>query len=143
MTRLALNEKAICACGAVTLTVSGPVLSMLVCSCRDCRKASGTGHSTVVLMPSEAVAVDGYVKGHTRIAASGSEITRHFCPECGTPLFARTVRAPKLILLPAGLFHDASWFAPTQAIFSRNHLAWDALDKALPRYETYRAGDDF
>lgn len=143
MTRLVLNETARCACGAVTVTVSGPVLSMLVCSCRDCRKATGAGHSAVVLMPAETVTINGATRGHTRTAASGSAITRSFCPDCGTPLFARTERAPELILLPAGLFDEPTWFAPTQAIFTRSHLAWDALDKALPRYETYRAGGDF
>ncbi|WMT90020.1 GFA family protein [Pelagibacterium sp. H642] len=143
MTRLSLDETATCACGAVAMTVAGPVLSMLACSCRDCRKASGTGHSTVVLVPSEAVTISGEVKGHSRIAASGSEITRSFCPNCGTPLFARTARAPKLILLPAGLFDDPAWFAPTQAIFSRSHLDWDMFDPALPRYDTYRDANGF
>lgn len=93
-------------------------------------------------MPADAVAVDGATRGHTRTAASGSAITRSFCPDCGTPLFARTERAPKLVMLPAGVFDDPAWFAPTQAIFSRSHLAWDTLDTALPRYETYRAGGD-
>lgn len=143
MTRAELSETASCACGKVTVTVAGPVLSMLVCSCRDCRKASGTGHSTVVLMSTEAVTITGEVKGHTRTAASGSEITRSFCPDCGTPLFARTARAPKLILLPAGLFDDPTWFAPTQAIFSRTHLDWDVLDETLPKHETYRDGGGF
>jgi len=143
MTRLVLDERATCACGAVTLAVSGPVLSMLVCSCRDCRKATGTGHSAVVLMPTEAVAITGRTGSHTRTAASGSAITRAFCPQCGTPLFARTERAPRLILLPVGLFNDPAWFAPAQAIFSRSHLNWDVLDDALPRYETYRDNGGF
>lgn len=143
MTRLTLNETASCACGAVTVTVAGPVLSMLICSCHDCRKASGTGHSTVILIPTEAATISGEIKGHTRTAASGSKITRSFCPECGTPLFARTERAPQLILLPVGLFGDPKWFAPTQAIFSRSHLDWDALDDALPHYDTYRDNGGF
>lgn len=138
MARLELNETARCACGATSLTVAGPVLSMLVCSCRDCRKASGAGHSAVVLMPASAVEITGPIKSHTRTAASGSQITRHFCSECGTPLFARTERAPELLLLPAGLFDNPHWFAPTQAIFSRSHLAWDTLDPQLPQYDTYR-----
>ena len=94
-------------------------------------------------MSTEAVTVAGEVRGHARIAASGSEITRHFCPRCGTPLFARTARAPRLILLPAGLFDDPVWFAPTQAIFSRTHLDWDALPGDLPQHQTYRDESGF
>ena len=138
MTRITLDETATCACGAASVAAKGPVLSMLVCACRDCRKATGTGHSTVVLMPAEAVRLTGPAKGHARIAASGATITRHFCPRCGTPLFAKTERAPDLVLLPAGLFEDPAWFAPSQAIFSRTHLDWDVLDTALPQYQTYR-----
>ncbi len=143
MTRLLLDEIATCACGAVTVTVSGPVLSMLICSCRDCRKATGTGHSAAALMPAQAVTIAGAVTGHTRIAASGSGITRHFCPRCGTPVFTRTARAPQLTLLPAGLFDDPVWFTPTQAIFSRSHLDWDVLPDALPRHQTYRDESGF
>lgn len=143
MAKLTLTETAQCACGSVSLTIDGPVLSMLVCSCRDCRKSTGTGHSTAVLMPVQAVSVSGEVKGHTRTAASGSAITRHFCPACGTPLYARTERAPKLMLLPAGLFDDPAWFAPTQAIFSRSHLDWDTLSPDLEHSETYRDGRGF
>lgn len=138
MSDLTLTQTASCACGAVTLDVEGPVLSMLVCSCLDCRKSTGTGHSAVVLISTDAVTVSGTIKGHTRKAASGSEITRHFCPECGTPLFAKTARAPLLMLLPAGLFDNPDWFSPRQAIFSRTHLEWDTLDVALPQYDTYR-----
>lgn len=143
MTKLVLNETAQCACGASTITVDGPVLSMLVCSCRDCRKATGTGHSTVVLMHTDTVAINGPVNGHTRTAASDSHITRNFCAECGTPLYARTQRAPNLILLPAGVFDDPTWFAPNQAIFSRSHLDWDLLDPALQHHDTYRDSTGF
>lgn len=143
MPTLDLDETAYCACGAVSLRIEGPVLSMLVCSCLDCRKSTGTGHSAVVLMSTDAVEVSGDVKGHDRQAASGSEITRNFCPVCGTPLFARTARAPLLTLIPAGLFDQPDWFAPRQAIFSRTHLNWDVLDEALPHYDTYRDNGGF
>ncbi|UYQ73777.1 GFA family protein [Pelagibacterium flavum] len=143
MPMLSLDETASCACGAVSLRIKGPVLSMLVCSCLDCRKSTGTGHSAVVLMSTDSVAASGKMKGHTRTAASGAEITRNFCPKCGTPLFAKTARAPLLTLLPVGLFDQPDWFSPRQAIFSRTHLDWDTLDEALPRYDTYRDNGGF
>lgn len=138
MERLEIDETARCACGAVAVTARGRVLSMLVCSCRDCRKATGTGHSTVVLMRHNEVRIEGETQGFSRPAASGATITRHFCPACGTPIFAVTDRAAGLVLLPAGLFDDPVWFVPRQAIFSRTHLDWDTLPEGLPRFETYR-----
>ena len=143
MDTISIDETAKCACGNVTVKAAGPVLSMLLCACLDCRKASGTGHSTVTLMGRQSVTVEGSVKGFTRTANSGSAITRHFCPECGTPIFATTERAPALILLPTGLFDAPDWFAPRQAIFARTHLDWDALPEDLPRHQTYRTEAGF
>lgn len=85
--------------------------------------------------------LSGQTHGFERIAASGSAITRHFCPTCGTPLFAETERAPDVTLVHVGVFDDPHWFAPSQAIFTRTHLPWDTLPNALPRYETYRPAD--
>lgn len=120
------------------MTAKGRVLSMLVCSCLDCRKATGTGHSGFVIMRSEDVTITGLPRHFERIAASGANISRHFCPDCGTPLKGKTSRSPALTLIPVGLFTDPYWFAPTQAIFSRSHLDWDTLPLGVPQYDTYR-----
>ncbi len=143
MSRIELDTKAKCACGSVDVSVTGPTLSMLLCSCRDCRKATGTGHSAVVVMPRKAVVVTGAVTGFTRTANSGSALTRHFCPVCGTPIFATTERAPTITLLPAGLFDEPDWFKPNQLIFARSHLEWDTLAENLPHHETYRDPNGF
>lgn len=138
MDRLTLDETANCACGDVTVTASGRVLSMLICSCLDCRKATGTGHSGIVVMRTADVSIMGETRAFTRIADSGSEISRHFCPVCGTRIYGVTARSPDLILLPVGLFDNPYWFAANQAIFSRSHLEWDTLPPGIPQYETYR-----
>lgn len=138
MDKITLDTVASCACGSVTVTVRGRVLSMLLCTCRDCRKATGTGHSTITLLHRDSVSIAGDVKGFSRTANSGATITRHFCPACGTPIFAITTRAPDVVLVPAGLFDEPDWFKPRQAIFARSHLDWDILPDGLPLYETYR-----
>ncbi|WP_196257638.1 GFA family protein [Pelagibacterium limicola] len=140
MEKLTLTETPTCACGSVSVAVDGRALSMLLCSCRDCRKATGTGHSGFVIMRRDDVTVSGETRHFTKIANSGSEISRHFCPICGTPVYGVTARSPALILLPVGLFTEPDWFVPTQAIFSRSHLVWDALPEGIAQYETYRPG---
>lgn len=127
-----------CACSSVSVTARDGVLSMLVCSCLNCRKATGTGHSGIVIMRKEDVKVSGKTRHFDRLADSGAWICRHFCPICGTPVFATTTRSPALVLLPVGLFDNPGWFAPTQAIFSRTHLDWDTLPRGVPQYEAYR-----
>lgn len=128
-----------CDCGAVTLRVAGAPVSMLLCSCISCQKVSGTGHGTATLFPADSISTLGATKSHARSADSGATLTRYFCPECGTTLYAQSSRAPALRMVPAGLFAGQNdWFAPNQLIFDRSHPAWDIVGDHLPRHETYR-----
>ncbi|MBB4051468.1 hypothetical protein GGR20_001104 [Devosia subaequoris] len=134
-----IEQETSCDCGAVRLHAKGRVVSMFQCGCQNCQKVSGSGHSSVVLMPVDAVRVTGATKSFTRPAESGAAFTRHFCPECGTTLYAESSRAPAFHILLAGLFAGHNeWYAPTQLIFSRSHPDWDLIESTLPRHETYR-----
>src|SRR3954469_3916417 len=135
-----VDVAASCACGAVSLRFAGKVLSMFMCSCEDCQKAGGAGHSNVVLASPDAVTITGTVKSFARPASSGAILTRSFCPECGTPVAARSSRAPQVMMLPAGLFGASTdaFYAPSQLIFARSHRAWDDIADGVPRHQTYR-----
>jgi hypothetical protein len=138
----AADMTASCACGAVSVHFAGKVLSMFMCSCEDCQRATGAGHSAIVLARPTDVAVTGTVQNFARPANSGATLTRSFCPVCGTPLFAVSSRAPDVLMLPVGLFGAAAaaWYAPNQLIFARSHRDWDLIDPALPQHQTYRDG---
>ncbi|MHA6297788.1 GFA family protein [Devosia sp. CAU 1758] len=128
-----------CDCGAVTLAIKGRPVSMFQCSCHNCQRASGSGHSSIVLFPADDLAVNGATTSYARPANSGATFTRHFCPECGTTLFALSSRAPALRLVPAGLFAGRNdWFAPNQLIFARSQAAWDLIDEHIPHHTAYR-----
>ena len=128
-----------CDCGAVTLTASGQVISMFQCACENCQRVSGSGHSSVALIPADMILVTGATKTYSRPADSGATFTRHFCPECGTTMHARSSRAPGISILPVGIFTDHNdWFAPNQLIFARSHRDWDLIESHLPQHERYR-----
>jgi len=115
------------------------VLSMLMCSCEDCQKATGSGHSAFALFLVTDVTMSGETKSFVRSANSGAIFTRWFCPECGTPLAGRSSRAETVTIVPVGLFGcSADWYRPGQLIFARSHHDWDVVDAALPRWQTYR-----
>jgi len=129
-----------CACGSVSLHFAGKVLSMFLCSCEDCQRATGTGHAAIVLARQADVAVTGETRSFSRPANSGATLTSSFCPNCGTPLFATSSRAAEVAMLPVGLFGAAaaSWYAPNQLIFARSHRDWDLIAADLPQHDTYR-----
>lgn len=134
-----LDKTGRCDCGANNVHVTGRPVSMFLCSCENCQRAGGAGHSAVVLFRAEDVKQRGALKSFSRPAASGATFTRHFCPECGTTLIAQSSRAPALRILPVGVFAgDNDWFKPNQLIFAREHQGWDLIDDALAHHETYR-----
>ena len=131
------TQTATCACGAVSVHSKGKPLSMFLCACRDCQKASGTGHSALMLVRADHLSVTGETRGFALTAASGNRVTRHFCPVCGTPIFGETHAHPAVRLVPAGLFVETPWYAPRSVIFHRSHNDWDVLPD-IPHYQTYR-----
>ena len=137
--RPTIDLTARCACGRVEMSIRGPVVSMLMCSCLDCQRASGSGHASVALVPVQAMIVGGATKSFDRPSDSGATFTRHFCPDCGTPVYGRSSRAPDLAMIPVGFFAGQNgWFEPNQLIFARSQQAWDLIADHLPRHDTYR-----
>ena len=137
--RRQLDLTAACDCGAVRLTLNGPVLAMFQCSCVNCQKVSGGGHSSVLLVPAGAATMSGETISYSRPAASGATFTRHFCAVCGTTALAGSSRAPEVAIVPVGLLTGQNdWFVPSQLIFARGHPAWDLVHSALPRFDAYR-----
>ena len=63
-----------CACGAVTVAIKGTVYSMFMCSCEDCQKASGTGHSAVFTTDPASLTVTGETRSFTRPSDSGAHL---------------------------------------------------------------------
>jgi hypothetical protein len=70
-----------CLCGSVRFLASGRPYRVGLCHCLDCRKHHGALFYAAAVFPMDAVAVEG----ETHHFAG-----RHFCPRCGSSVFART-----------------------------------------------------
>ena len=70
-----------CLCGAVRLVAHGAPLRVGICHCLDCRKHHGA------LFYAAAVFADGSVSISGETASYKG---RHFCPRCGSSVFARS-----------------------------------------------------
>lgn len=136
--RISIDEVAHCACEAVSVIARGDILSMFLCACEDCQRASGTGHAAAILMRTDAVVISGDMRRNEVVAASGATMARWFCTQCGTPIAARSSRAESLTSLPIGIFGAAgTWFRPRHLLFARSLRLWDRIDPVLPRHQTY------
>lgn len=65
-----------------TLTLFAPQIR---CHCVDCSLTSGSAFSSNVLAKEADVKIDGDIGKYTSKAASGNDVTRIFCKQCGTP----------------------------------------------------------
>ena len=70
-----------CLCGDVRLRASGEPLRVGICHCLDCRKHHGALFFAAAIFAHEAVAIEGQTHDYAG---------RHFCPRCGSSVFARS-----------------------------------------------------
>ena len=101
-----------CLCGAVRFIASGSPDRVGVCHCRDCRKHHGSVFYAAAIYPASAV----QITGETRAFAD-----RHFCPVCGSSVFAR---ASKEIELHLGAMDDPNLLAPEYELWTARRAPW-------------------
>ena len=123
-----------CLCGAVRYEVAGEPVTSLVCYCRDCRKASGSGHIPAMGVRRDSVTVRGETKTYATPGSSGKMAIRHFCPKCGSLLFGTPEIVPELINIYAGTLDDPSVFEPKWSFFRKSHAPWDPVPEHLPEF---------
>jgi len=102
-----------CLCGDVRFAASGRPNRVGLCHCLDCRKHHGALFFAAAIYPREAVTV----AGETRAWAG-----RHFCPRCGSSLFA--LMADEEIELHLGALDAQDQFVPTYECWTVRREAW-------------------
>jgi hypothetical protein len=107
---------------------------MIQCQCRDCQRATGTGHADVLGFPGPAVKMTGKLKYHDVRSESGNTVGRGFCPECGSPVTSRSTGFKDMTLVAAGSLDDPAAFKPSIVVYNSHGHAWDKLDASLPKF---------
>ncbi len=130
-----------CLCGAVQYRSSGPALFCVVCHCRDCQRASGSGGVPVLGVGRATFACSGPVRQSRTPGGSGQAAVRNFCAECGSMLFGTPEFAPGMVTIYAGSLDEPGAFAPTDALFTRDRPAWATLRGALVEHATLPQGE--
>lgn len=101
-----------CLCDAVRVTATGAPLRVGVCHCLDCRKHHGALFWAAAIFPESAVAISGETRSYQG---------RHFCPICGSSVFARDGDEVELHL---GALDAPSRFAPDYELWTLRREAW-------------------
>ena len=123
-----------CLCGAVRYRSTGPALFSVVCHCRDCQRASGTGGVPILGVPKPSFSCTGPVKQSRVTGGSGRQAVRNFCRDCGSLLFGTPESAPEMVTLYAGSLDDPAAFSPTAALFAGQRPPWAKLAAPLTEH---------
>lgn len=129
-----------CLCAGVRFAIRGPVREAAYCHCSDCRKCTGSAFNVSVAVERRHFEIlAGCPQGFTKTAASGNELTRHFCADCGSPLFTSSPRHAEMFYVKAGALDDPTLVKPTYQSWTRSAVPWATTEAGLRSYETSRS----
>lgn len=124
-----------CLCGAIRYEVKGPSMFVCQCCCRDCQRATGTGHTTIVGVHRNQLSLSGEPSVFTNAGDSGGSVTRHFCGKCAGRLYTSGTLPGDVIMIQAGSLDDPNVISPESVIYVKDAVKWDRFDPLLPRFE--------
>ena len=121
-----------CLCGAIRYTISAPLTGLRACHCKNCQKSSGTSGTVNAVVPSEHFKI---TQGTTRkyddsATQSGRTLSRHFCGDCGSPIYSHRNPNPGFVVVRAGSLDDSSTLRITGNIWTASARPWAHIDPA-------------
>ncbi len=112
-----------CLCGDVRFEATGRPYRVGLCHCLECRKQHGALFHASAVFPEDAVTINGQTY---------SFAGRHFCPRCGSSVFARTADEIELNL---GSLDKPNQLMPTYESWTVRRENW------LPQFPLRRRYD--
>ena len=123
-----------CLCGQVRYRLAAKPAIARLCWCRDCQHLAGNGTANAIF-PTESIHITGEVATYASKGDSGNTVSRRFCPQCGSHLFADSSGRVGMTVVRTGTLDDPSAVRPVANIWAASAPAWACLDPALERIE--------
>jgi len=124
-----------CFCGAIRYSVSAQPYGQANCHCRSCQHATGGAFAGVLLVPTEALDISGDYAEYSAPGDSGHQVSRGFCPQCGTTVFAHTARIKSMRPVYATTLDKPEQFVPSLDAWIDFAQPWVVMDPELPKYK--------
>lgn len=126
-----------CLCGSVTYRITGDPKVFFHCHCGRCRKASGTGHASNIILKPESAA---WTAGEELLASFKVPDARRFrtvfCTRCGSPM-PRIAPDSSVAVIPAGTLDTDAPLKPTGRIMWNSRAAWSCEAGSVPAWPEY------
>lgn len=128
--------KGSCLCGNVEYSSTAEPTAQVVCHCLDCQKQTGTAYSIVVGLPEAELTLSG--SSHATVVTfgdTGVQTIRHFCNNCGSPIYSQPQALPGVAFLKAGTLDDTSWLKPTVNVYCETAQSWVTMGEGMENHD--------
>jgi len=126
-----------CLCGTVKYEIKGEAQRFYHCHCQRCRKATGTGHGSMILIT--PLTCISWLEGEMLLARykvpEAERFYNCFCSNCGSPM-PRIVKELDGVLIPAGSLDTDSPLEVQARIFYDSRAEWSCSDN-IPCFAEY------
>ena len=129
------SRTAACSCGQLRLTIEGEPARVSMCHCLACQRRTGAVSSNQARFKAEQVAIAGESTVWKRKAESGSVVSFHFCPTCGSTVYWTSESFPGLVVVAIGNFADPDFPAPAVAVWEETRHDWVSTPAAAKRFD--------
>lgn len=131
-----LSFQGSCLCGGVRYAIRAKPQRFYHCHCQRCRKASGAGHSSNLMVEAAALT---WLQGEPYLrrfdVPQAERFYTLFCSRCGSPM-PRRVPQIDAVVIPAGSLDHEPPIKPQARIFWDSRAGWSCEDD-LTRYARY------
>ena len=118
-----------CLCGQVAFDITGSVHAFFHCHCGRCRKATGTGHASNIIVRYSQMA---WTRGDQLLRRFDS----HFCSNCGSPM-PRIATEQSVAVIGAGALDNAPDVTASGRIFQDSRAPWSCQGDTIPHWDQY------
>lgn len=130
-----------CLCGAIHYEITGPAGQFWHCHCQRCRKATGTGHaSNIIIRPTSVDWSSGADLLRYYKIPEAKRFAKVFCSSCGSPM-PRVAPDGSIAVIPAGSLDTDPGILPQGRIFQDSRAAWSCQGDNLPVFGTFPERD--
>ena len=88
------------------------------------------------MFPVSKVILSGEVAQYNYTSASGSEVTKGFCPKCSSPIYGANTKTPDYLTFTLGTMNKSDEFEIQVVVFERDKPHWDHVDADVMSFDT-------
>ena len=124
-----------CLCGSVNYKSNSDPLVIQNCHCDQCRKATGSVYLTNLFIKEENFEITGEVNNYTHLSDAGNNMTKYFCPNCGSQVFGKNSGRPGIITIRAGTVNEKDIIKPIRNLFFKSKVPSTPINSNLEACE--------